>query len=143
TPAVAAAPRSCRASRSAFASSRELPAWTTSRTRDELGLDDGDAEADGGEDVAAPDDLRLRAALDPGFAGVVALPGDLPALGLRATDRLLELPHDLLERVTVAVVQDRHPGWGDGFLTDLLDVRLGRDPFGHHPRVSRAPAGRI
>src|SRR6185503_12591462 len=63
-----------------------------------------------------------------------------PALGLRATDRLLELLHDLLERVTVAVVQDRHPGWGDGFLTDLLDVRLGRDPFGHHPRVSRDPA---
>src|SRR4029450_2240328 len=72
------------------------------------GLDDGDDEADGGEDVADPDALRLGADLDHRLAGVVDLPGDLPALGLAAADRLLKLLHDLLERVTIAVLQDRH-----------------------------------
>src|SRR2546421_241674 len=89
-------------------------------------LDDRDDEADGREDVPDAHTLGLGADLDDGLAGVVDLPGDLPALRLAARDRLLELLHDLLERVTLAVVEDRHPGRGDRLLDDLLD--LGRGP---------------
>src|SRR5207244_13488464 len=74
---------------------------------------DGDDEADRGEDVADAHALGLGADLDDRLAGVVDLPGDLPPLGLAAGDRLLELLHHLLEGVTLAVVQDRHPRRGD------------------------------
>src|SRR5262245_39809661 len=62
------------------------------------GLDDGDDEADRGQDVAHAHALGFGADLHHGLAGVVHLPGDLPALGLAALNRLLELLHDLLER---------------------------------------------
>src|SRR5205823_13443822 len=94
--------------------------------RGRSGLDDGDDEADRGEDVPDAHALGLGADLDDRLARVVDLPGDLPALRLAAGDRLLELLHDLLEGVTLAVVEDRHPGRGDRLLDDLLD--LGRGP---------------
>ncbi|OLD68200.1 MAG: hypothetical protein AUF63_03610 [Candidatus Rokubacteria bacterium 13_1_20CM_70_15] len=57
--------------------------------------------------------------------------GDLPALGLAAGDRLLELLHHLLEGVTLAVVQDRHPRRGDRLVDDVLGLGL-RDDLLHH-----------
>src|SRR5207253_712851 len=76
------------------------------------GLYDRDDEADRCQDVADADALGLGTDLHHGLARVVHLPRELPALGLAARDRLLELADDLLERVAVAVVQDGHPRWG-------------------------------
>src|SRR5207247_6431882 len=92
-------------------------------------LDDRDDEADGGEDVPDAHTLGLGANLDDRLAGVVDLPGDLPALRLGARDRLLELFDHLLEGVTVAVVQHRHPGRGDRRGDDILDLGLRDDLF--------------
>src|SRR5262249_50926645 len=104
-------------------------------------LDDGNHEADRGQDVTDAHALGLGADLDDRPAGVVYLPGQLPAFGFAAADRLLELLHDLLERVAVAVVKDRHPRRRDRFLVDLLDVRLGGSPLDHALDYSpRAPA---
>src|SRR5262249_25556664 len=94
-------------------------------------LDDGDHETDRGQNVTDAHALGLGADLDDRPAGVVYLPGQLPAFGFAAADRLLELLHDLLERVAVAVVKDRHPRRRDRFLVDLLDVRLGGSPLDH------------
>src|SRR6185369_16466042 len=85
-------------------------------------LHDRDDEADRRQDVADAHTLGFRADLDHGSPGVVHLPGQLPALGLAAADRLLKLLHDLLERVAVAVVKNRHPRRGDGFLVDWPDT---------------------
>src|SRR5262245_3792481 len=101
------------------------------------GLDHGDDQPDGGEDVADPDALRLGSDLHHRFARVVDLPGDLPALGLAARDGLLELFHDLLEGVALTVVQDGHPGWRDPGVLDLLDVRSGKRLLGHGSMLHR------
>src|SRR6185503_18415493 len=87
--------------------------------------------------------LALGPDLDHRPAGVVDLPGDLPALGLAARDRLLELLHHLLERVALAVVQDGHPGRRDlgAGPGDLLDVRGRERPFRHAPDSTAAVAG--
>src|SRR5438876_3817925 len=102
------------------------------------GLDDGDDETDGREDVADAHAFGLGRDLDDGLAGVVDLPRDLPTLGLAALDRFLKLSHHLLERVAVAVVEDGHPGRGDRTLGDVLDVRERRRLLGHHEK----PRGR-
>src|ERR1041384_5400199 len=95
------------------------------------GLHDGDDEADGAQDVADPHAFALGADLHHGLAGVVDLPRDLPALRFAALDRLLQLAHDLLERVAVTVVEDGHPGRGDRALGDVLDVRERCRLLGH------------
>src|SRR5204862_56990 len=74
---------------------------------------------------------RPRGRSYDGLPGVVDLPGDLPALGLAARDGLLELFHHLLEGVTVAVVQDRHPRRGDRLGDDVLGLGLRDDLFDH------------
>src|SRR5438552_3414169 len=111
------------------------------RAYDESGLDDRDDEADRRQDVADADALGLGADLHHGLARVVHLPRQLPALGLAARDRLLELADDLLERVAVAVVQDGHPWWGDRLLDRLLDVGVGPDPLGARHRTIMVPGG--
>src|SRR6185436_20365394 len=96
---------------------------------------------DGGQDVADAHALALGPDLDHRPAGVVDLPGDLPALGLAARDRLLELLHHLLEGVTLAVVQDGHPGGRDlgPRPGDLLDIRRREGPLDHAPDSTAAP----
>src|SRR5262245_59934540 len=94
------------------------------------GLDDGDDQADRGEDAADTDTLGLRSDLDHRLARVVDLPRDLPALGLAAGDGLLKLSDDLLEGVTVTVVQDRHPRRGHRALDRLLDIGVRSDLLG-------------
>src|SRR5512145_915057 len=96
------------------------------------GLDDGDDEPDRGEDVADPDTLGFGTDLHDGLAGVVHLPCDLPALRFAAGDGLLKLADDLLERVAIAVVQDRHPRWRDRVLDRVLDVGVRSDALGPH-----------
>src|SRR5262245_14012687 len=105
-----------------------------------LRLDDGDDQPDGAADPADPDALGLGCDLHHALAGVVYLPRDLPRLFLGARDRLDQLAHDLLERVAVAVVEDRHPrrrqlGVGGVALADLGRLRLAREP---RPRARRA-----
>src|SRR5439155_24246009 len=122
------------------------PSSITSRTSPRVSwrwgsaLDDRDDAADGREDVPDAHALGLGADLDDGLAGVVDLPGDLPALRLAARDRLLELLHDLLEGVTLAVVQDGHPGGRDlgPRPGDLLDVGRRERPLRHAPDSTAA-----
>src|SRR5262245_32084435 len=70
-------------------------------------------QADGRQDVPDAHALGLGSDLDHRLACVVNLPRQLPAFLLRAPNGLHELLHDLLEGVAVAVVENRHPGWGD------------------------------
>src|SRR5262245_21149062 len=86
-------------------------------------------QADGRQEVPDADALGLGSDLDPVLARVVNLPGQLPALLLRAADGLHQLLHHLLEGMAVAVVENGHPGRRDREIgaLDLLDVRsLGR-----------------
>src|SRR5438105_14604829 len=100
------------------------------------GLHDRDHEPDRGQDVADAHALGLGPDLHDGLAAVVDLPGELPALRLAARDRLLELTHDLIEGVTVAVVQHGHPRRGDRVLDRLLDVGVGSNLLrARHSRV--------
>src|SRR2546422_6068880 len=89
-----------------------------------LRLRHGHDEADGCQDVADADALGLGGDLDHRLAGVVDLPGQLPAALLRAGDGLHELLDHFLEGVAVAVVQDGHPGRSDREIgaLDVLDV---------------------
>src|SRR5262245_65582015 len=91
------------------------------RGRGRSGLDDGDDESDGGQDVSDAHALGLGADLHHRLAGVVDAPGDLPALGLAAGDGLLELTDHVLEGVENAVMQDCHPGRGHRTYAALHD----------------------
>src|SRR5262249_13948793 len=73
-------------------------------------------------DVAHADALPLGADLHHRLAGIVDLPGDFPALGLAAGDRLLELVDNLLEGVAIAVMKNGHPGRRDRALGRVLDA---------------------
>src|SRR3990172_12981530 len=111
------------------------------RGRGPSGRGDGHDQADLGQDVPDPHALGFGPDLDDRLARVVDLPGDLPAFGLRAGDRLDELADDLLEGVAVAVVEDRHPRGADGRLgpLELLEIRCGGGKLRHgYPLMERS-----
>src|SRR5262245_37318675 len=101
------------------------------------GLDDRHDETDRRQDVADTNTLGLGPDLHHRLAGIVDLPRDLPTLRFAARDGFLELLHDLFEGMAVAVVEDRHPGWSDRLLDDLLGVRVWSGLLWHSRNTSR------